>query len=80
MLAALRPGGRILLEAYTPDQLAYGTGGPPVAEMLYSRAALGADFADAAILAVEETVRPVVEGRYHHGDGAVIQLVAERPA
>jgi len=80
MLAALRPGGRILLEAYTPDQLAYGTGGPPVAEMLYSRAALEADFADAAILSVEETVRPVVEGRYHHGDGAVIQLVAERPA
>jgi SAM-dependent methyltransferase len=80
MLAALRPGGRLLLEAYTPDQLAYATGGPPVAEMLYSRATLEADFADAARLSLEAKVRPVFEGRYHRGDGAVIQLVAERPA
>ncbi|MFA9462503.1 class I SAM-dependent methyltransferase [Thiohalorhabdus sp. Cl-TMA] len=80
MLGALRPGGRLLLEAYTPDQLAYRTGGPPVEEMLYSRAALEEDFAGAAILHLEEKVRPVMEGKYHHGDGAVIQLVAERPA
>jgi SAM-dependent methyltransferase len=27
----LRPGGHLILEAYTPRQLALGTGGPPVA-------------------------------------------------
>jgi len=80
MLAALRPGGRLLLEAYRPEQLAYGTGGPPAEEMLYSRQALETDFADATILASADKVRPVHEGRYHHGEGAVIQLVAERPA
>jgi SAM-dependent methyltransferase len=79
MLAALRPGGRLLLEAYRPAQLDYGTGGPPVPEMLYTREALAADFADARIQNLTETVRPVHEGRHHHGEGAVIQLVAERP-
>ena len=78
MLAALRPGGRLLLEAYHPDQLNYRTGGPPVAELLYSREAIEEDFTDATILAIAEKVRPVHEGRYHHGEGAVIQLVAER--
>ena len=80
MLAALRPGGRLLLEAYTPAQLEYGTGGPPVEEMLYARELLEEDFREANILALTEMVRPVLEGRYHHGEGAVIQLVAERPA
>ncbi|HKJ71342.1 MAG TPA: class I SAM-dependent methyltransferase [Gammaproteobacteria bacterium] len=78
MLAALRPGGRLLLEAYRPEQLDYRTGGPPVAEMLYGREAIEADFAAARILGLTEAVRPVHEGRYHHGEGAVIQLVAER--
>lgn len=31
---ALRPGGHLILEAYTPRQLALGTGGPPVAALL----------------------------------------------
>ena len=80
MLAALRPGGCLRLEAYTPAQLDYGTGGPPVEEMLYPREALEADFHEARILSLQETVRPVHEGRYHFGEGAVVQLVAERPA
>lgn len=78
MLAALRPGGRLLLEAYRPEQLNYATGGPPVPELLYTREALAADFGQATVLSLAETVRPVHEGRYHHGEGAVIQLVAER--
>ena len=27
-----------------------------------------------------ETVRAVTEGRLHHGDGAVVQVLARRPA
>ena len=31
---ALRPGGVIILEAYTPDQLRFGTGGPQSTDLL----------------------------------------------
>lgn len=33
LATALRPGGRFVLEAYTPDQIGRGTGGPPVPEL-----------------------------------------------
>ena len=34
----LRPGGLILIQGYGPKQLEYGTGGPKVAENLYTEA------------------------------------------
>src|SRR5450631_1297678 len=34
VLTGLKPGGVFLLEAYTPEQLRYGTGGPPTADLL----------------------------------------------
>ncbi|MBX3672542.1 MAG: class I SAM-dependent methyltransferase [Burkholderiales bacterium] len=76
----LRPGGVFLLEAYTPDQLALETGGPPVAELMMTLAGLRAELAGLAIEHGVETVRRVVEGRLHHGDGAVVQVLARRPA
>jgi len=36
-VSALRPGGVLVLEAYTPRQLGRGSGGPPVLELLWSR-------------------------------------------
>ncbi len=41
---ALRPGGLVLLEAYTPAQLEYKTGGPQTLEMLYTKEMLQQDF------------------------------------
>jgi len=76
----LRPGGVFLLEAYTPDQLALETGGPPVAELMMTLAGLRAELAGLVIEHGVETVRRVVEGRLHHGDGAVVQVLARRPA
>jgi SAM-dependent methyltransferase len=76
----LRPGGVFLLEAYTPDQLALKTGGPPVAALMMTLAGLRAELAGLEIEHGVETVRRVVEGRLHHGDGAVVQVLARRPA
>lgn len=75
----LRPGGVFLLEAYTPDQLALGTGGPPAAEMMMTLAGLRAELAGLRIEHGVETVRAVVEGRLHRGEGAVVQVLARRP-
>ena len=37
-LEALKPGGSLIMEAFTPEQLAYASGGPPRKEMLFSEA------------------------------------------
>lgn len=76
----LRPGGVFLLEAYTPDQLTLATGGPPTAGLMMTLAGLRAELAGLVIEHGVETVRKVVEGRLHHGEGAVVQVLARRPA
>lgn len=78
MLAALVPGGVLILEAFTPRQLEYRSGGPPVREMLYTADMLRADFAPAEILLLEETLAELEEGAYHRGTAAVVRLIARR--
>lgn len=77
---ALRPGGLFLLEAYTPDQLRYRTGGPPDVDYLLSRAAAESELAGLEPLVLQELEREVHEGRSHGGRSAVVQVVARKPA
>ena len=77
-IAALRPGGVFVAEAYTPEQLAHGTGGPREAALLVTLAELEADFTGCRIEHRFSGVRRVVEGTLHTGDAHVAQLVARR--
>jgi len=77
--SGLRPGGLFLLEAYTPRQLAYGTGGPPTAEMMMDLAGLRAELPGLELLVGQEIERRVEEGRYHSGLAHVVQVVAQAP-
>lgn len=77
--AGLRPGGLVLLEAYTPDQLRYRTGGPSMVEALQTAESLREDFAGLEFLVLRERVREVREGVFHTGEAAVVQLVARKP-
>lgn len=76
----LRPGGVFLLEAYTPRQLALGTGGPSVKELLMEPEALREELAALDLERCEEVRRPVVEGLVHDGEAAVVQVVGMKPA
>lgn len=80
MLNALKPGGVLILEAFTPEQLKFKSGGPPVLEMLYTADQLRLDFAGGEILQLEECLTDLAEGRYHRGPAAVVRLVLRRPA
>ncbi len=80
LATALRPGGRLILEAYTPDQIGRGTGGPPVPELTMTLAGLYSELTGLVIEHGAEIVRSVVEGPGHTGDGAVVQVLAHRPA
>ncbi|MDP2309860.1 MAG: class I SAM-dependent methyltransferase [Pseudomonadota bacterium] len=74
----LRPGGVLIVEAYRPEQLDRGTGGPRDPKLLYSVEQLGIDFGGLAIERLEPVDRDVHEGRYHTGSGAVVQCLARR--
>ena len=71
-----RPGGRILLQGYTPKQLDYRTGGPSALENLYTRELLEREFADWTIEELVEYEEDIDEGLGHRGRSALVGLVA----
>lgn len=77
-VSGLRPGGIMLLEAYTPRQLEFKTGGPPVAELMMDSESLAQEFGDLELLHLEERTRDIHEGEFHHGTGAVVQLIGRK--
>jgi SAM-dependent methyltransferase len=78
VVAGLQPGGVYILEAYTPAQLAFGTGGPKLPELLMTLADLREELSGLKFLIARELERDVVEGSGHNGRGAVVQILARR--
>lgn len=78
MKAALKPGGLLILQGYTPKQVEYKTGGPPQAENMYTEALLREAFGDMDILHLREHEEEVREGSGHSGRSALIDLVARK--
>lgn len=79
VVRALRPRGVLILEAYTPDQLRFETGGPRSRDLLASLAELKDDLAGLRFDHAVEIERDVVEGQLHKGRASVVQIVAVRP-
>mmetsp|Transcript_22507 Transcript_22507/g.48868 ORF Transcript_22507/g.48868 Transcript_22507/m.48868 type:complete len:204 (-) Transcript_22507:201-812(-) len=75
----LKPGGVLILEAYNPKQLEMKTGGPHSEAMLMRIDDLRSDFEGMDIEIGREVERDVVEGKYHTGKSAVVQVVARKP-
>ena len=73
---ALRPAGQFILEAYTPDQVGRGTGGPRTPELTMTLDGVRQELTGMTVKLGAETVRPVIEGSGHTGDGAVVQVIA----
>lgn len=73
---ALTPGGVFLLESYTPEQLAFSTGGPKDVDMLVDAATLRRELPGLQFSLLQECQRDVVEGSYHTGLAAVVQAIA----
>ena len=79
MARALKPGGLVLIEGYTPKQLQYGTGGPKQLDQLYTEELLRREFAGFEVLEVREYEAELDEGSRHRGMSAVIDFVARKP-
>ena len=74
----LKAGGLLLLQGYTPRQLEYKTGGPSVAENMYTEALLRNALGDMEILHLREHDDHIGEGTAHSGMSALIDLVARK--
>jgi SAM-dependent methyltransferase len=78
VVRALKPGGRFVLVAYTPAQLAFDTGGPKRLDLLVDPEVLKPELAGLDFERFEVLERDVREGDWHRGTSAVVQLVARR--
>ena len=79
MRRALKRGGLLIVQGYTPKQLDYGTGGPKQVEHLYTHAMLERAFGDLDEVAIVEEERELHEGAAHSGMSAIIGLTARKP-
>jgi ubiquinone/menaquinone biosynthesis C-methylase UbiE len=79
MRRALKRGGLLIVQGYTPKQLQYGTGGPKQIEHLYTREMLARTFGDMNDAQIIEEERELNEGAGHAGMSAIIGLTARKP-
>ncbi len=78
MKRAVRAGGLLLLQGYRPEQVDYGTGGPPLRDNMYTREWLETEFSDWELLDLRAYDAVIREGRGHSGMSALIDLVARK--
>jgi 2-polyprenyl-3-methyl-5-hydroxy-6-metoxy-1,4-benzoquinol methylase len=79
VVKALKPGGTLLLEAFTLNQLPRTSGGPKTAELLFLEEQVTSDFKDLIFAEFAETQTTLDEGPLHQGVADVIQLTAFKP-
>lgn len=78
MINLLKPGGILLLEGFSKNQLGKTSGGPNNIDMLFSIEELKKDFKDMDINYIVDDVIHLNEGELHNGDASIIRLVAKK--
>jgi ubiquinone/menaquinone biosynthesis C-methylase UbiE len=71
----LKPGGKLILEAFNPQQLQNNSGGPKELSMLYTEDMMKEDFASLNIELIENLTTELSEGKYHEGKASIIRVV-----
>jgi SAM-dependent methyltransferase len=74
----LKPGGRIIMEAFNPNQLQNTSGGPKDVSMLYTEEIIKADFEGVKIQLLQTTQTILAEGKYHEGKADVLRFVGTK--
>ena len=83
LISLLKHGGSLILEGFSKEHLHYNqknpkVGGPRDIAMLYSLEELSSDFDHLEIHTQNETLTALDEGKYHVGQGSVVQLIGVR--
>lgn len=75
----LAPEGKIILEAFSKNQMKFNSGGPKNPDMLISVNDLENDFGSLDIEFIEEVETNLFEGPFHSGKASVVRLIASKP-
>jgi SAM-dependent methyltransferase len=75
VVGGLRPGGAFVLESYGPEQIGRGGGGPDDPDQEPPLATLRAELEGLEWEIAREIEREVIEGRFHDGSAAVVQML-----
>ncbi|MFH0759288.1 MAG: class I SAM-dependent methyltransferase [Bacteroidota bacterium] len=75
VVESLKPGGRVILQAFHTSQLGNPTGGPRSLEMLMDKKTLMDDFPSLNHERLEEAELTLTEGLLHQGPARVVQYI-----
>ncbi len=78
LLNFLKPGGFLILEGFSKNQINNNTGGPPVIDLLFSKEELQDDFAGLSEKKIWEEDVFLNEGTNHAGTASVIRLTGRK--
>lgn len=78
MINTLKKGGVLMLQGYTPKQLDYKTGGPPLLSHLYTEDLLRNAFQQTNIVELDFYEGVLQEGSQHAGQSALVGMVARK--
>ena len=74
----LKPGGTIILEGFSKNQIDKKSGGPKALNFLFSVEELKNDFAELQIITIEESEVDLSEGSLHVGTASVVRVIATK--
>lgn len=78
LLKSLKPGGHLILEAFTKTQLKNTSGGPRTEMLLYDCEQIKQDFISLELIERSELTVHLDEGPLHQGEANVIRLFARK--
>jgi 2-polyprenyl-3-methyl-5-hydroxy-6-metoxy-1,4-benzoquinol methylase len=78
LVSIVKPGGIVMIEVYSEDQIRYKTGGPKTTEMLYNPSDILSWIKGYKILHFFYGEQERTEGKLHTGLGHVIQLILQK--
>jgi 2-polyprenyl-3-methyl-5-hydroxy-6-metoxy-1,4-benzoquinol methylase len=78
LLSYIKPGGKLILEGFSKEQIDFNTGGPKNIKMLYSEEELWDDFSNMGELNVSKTKTHLTEGAFHNGLASTIRVLGTK--
>ena len=78
ILRYLKPGGIILIEGFSKEQIKYNTGGPGRIDLLYSKKEISTDFSSLAEVKMWIEEVDLDEGAFHKGRASVLRMIGTK--
>lgn len=79
LIASLQPGGYLIMECFSKNQINYNSGGPKDIERLYSAVEISKDFGVLEITTCIEEEIALAEGDLHRGKASVVHFIGRKP-